>query len=299
MHQSTLSRATARLAAALMGASLLAACGGGASPTPPPDPSALLATSLAATSKLSGPIDIALTLDGTLVQSGSPAMNISGSSIVATIDGAGKQGEVTLVLKGVQGTADVNADLRVVGGIGYLQVSSLGEGWYSLPLTAAEGLVPSTVPGPSAIPSSDPAAMLAPFLKDPGVKVTSGGIQQLDGRDQDVVNVTVTGSTISALVAQAAGMAGTGAVPLPSMPATMPDIPVTFWIDHQSSQLSKVSTTFAEGGSSLTLALTIKAHSGTVSIQAPPTDKTQDATQLLQMLMSGAGGGLPFGSPAP
>lgn len=299
MHQSTLSRATARLAAAIMGASLLAACGGGAtpSPTPPPDPSALLATSLAATSKLSGPIDIALTLDGTLVQSGSPAMNISGSSIVATIDGAGNQGEVKLVLKGVQGTADVNADFRVVGGIGYLQVSPLGATWYSLPLAAAEGLVPSSAPAPSAIPSPDPAAILAPFLKDPGVKVTSGGIQQLDGRDQDVVTVTVTGSSVSAWLAQAAAMAGTGAVPLPSMPATMPDIPVTFLIDHQSSQLSKVSTTFAEGGSSLTLALTIKAHSGSVSIQAPPADQTQDATQLLQMIM--AGGGSPFGSPAP
>jgi hypothetical protein len=301
MDQSTRSRVTARLAAGMLATSLLAACGGGATPvpTPPPDPSALLATSLAATSKLSGPIDIALTLDGTLVQSGSPAMNISGSSIVATIDGAGQQGEVTLVLKGVQGTGDINADVRVTGGTAYLQAAPLGETWYSLPLAAAEGLVPSSVPAPSAIPSTDPAAMLAPFLKDPGVKVTSGGTQQLDGRDQDVVMVTITGSTVAAFVAQAAAMAGTGAVPLPSMPATMPDIPVTFWIDHQSSQLSKVSTTFAEGGSSLTVALTIKAHSGTVSIQVPPADKTQDATQLLQMVMSGAGGGLPFASPAP
>jgi hypothetical protein len=299
MNQSTLSRATARLAAAIMATSLLAACGGGAtpSPTPPPDPSALLATSLAATSKLTGPIDIALTLDGTLVQSGSPAMNLSGSSIVATVDAAGKQGEVTLVLKGVQGTGDINADVRVTGGTAYLQVSQLGATWYSLPLAAAEGLVPSSAPAPAASPSSDPAAMLSQFLKDPGVKITSGGIQQLDGRDQDVLTVTVTGSTVSALVAQAAGMAGSGVVPLPSVPATMPDIPVTFWIDHQSSQLSKVSTTFADGGSSLTVALTIKAHSGSVSIQVPPADQTQDATQLLQMF--GAGGGLPFGSPAP
>jgi hypothetical protein len=76
----------------------------------------------------------------------------------------------------------------------------------------------------------------------------------------------------------------------------MPDLPVTFWIDRQSGQLSKVSTTVTDSGSTLTVALTIKAHSGSLSIQAPPAGQTQDASQLLQMLMSG---GNPFGAPTP
>jgi hypothetical protein len=84
---------------------------------------------------------------------------------------------------------------------------------------------------------------------------------------------------------------------MPSLPPTLPDVPVSFWFDHASGQLSKVSTTIADASSTLTVALTIKAHSGTVSIQAPPADQTQDASQLLQMVM-GAGGN-PFASPAP
>jgi hypothetical protein len=150
---------------------------------------------------------------------------------------------------------------------------------------------------PSAIPSFDPSTMLAPFFRDPGVKITSGGVQQLEGRDQDVVMVTVAGSSVSAWLTQAESMAGTSSVPLPSLPPTMPDIPVTFWLDHASGQLSKVSTTIADGASTLTVALTIKTHGGSVSIQAPPADQTQDASQLLQMVM-GAGGN-PFASPAP
>jgi hypothetical protein len=308
MHLPNPRRAVARLAAAIVVASLLASCGASAmpsptpTPTPPPDPSALLTGSLAATSKLSGPLDITLTLDGQLAQSGSPTMDISGSSLAATIDPEGKQGEVTLDLRGVQATSDIKADVRVVGGTAYLQASPLGATWYSLPLSAAEGLVPSTVPVPSAAPSFDPSAMLAPFLKDPGVKITSAGVQQLDGRDQDVVTVTLAGSSVAAWLTQAESMAGTSGVPLPSVAPSMPDIPVTFWIDRASSQLSKVSTTITDSGSTLTVALTIKAHSGTVSIQAPPAGETQDASQLLQMLM-GSGGANPFGnlfaSPAP
>ena len=109
--------------------------------------------------------------------------------------------------------------------------------------------------------------------------------------------MTLAGSSVAAWLTQAESMAGTSGVPLPSVAPTMPDVPVTFWIDRQSSQLSKVSTTITDSGSTLTVALTIKAHSGTLSIQAPPADQTQDASQLLQMVM-GAGGN-PFGSPAP
>jgi hypothetical protein len=299
MHLPNPRRSGSLLAAAVLVASSLTACNAAAtpSPTPPPDPSALLTQSLAATSKLSGPIDLTLTLDGKLAQSGGATIDVSGSNLTATIDAAGKQGEVTLDLKGVQGATDIKADLRVTGGTAYAQVSPIGATWYSLPLSAAEGLVPSAAPAPSTIPSFDPSTMLAPFFRDPGVKITSGGVQQLDGRDQDVVMVTVAGSSVSAWLTQAESMAGTSSVPLPSLPPTMPDIPVTFWLDHASGQLSKVSTTIADGASTLTVALTIKAHGGSVSIQAPPADQTQDASQLLQMLI-GAGGN-PFASPAP
>jgi hypothetical protein len=292
-------RAGTRIAAAIIVAGVVAACNAAAtpSPTPPPDPSALLTQGIAATSKLTGPLDITLSVDGKLAQSGAAVMDVSGSNLVATIDTAGNQGEVTVDLKGVQAATDIKADLRVVGGKAYVQASPLGATWYSLPLSAAEGLVPSSAPVPSTIPSFDPSTMLAPFLKDPGVKITSGGVQQLDGRDQDVVTVTVAGSSVAAWLAQAESMAGTSAVPLPSLPPTLPDVPVTFWFDHASGQLSKVSTTIADASSTLTVALTIKAHSGTLSIQAPPADQTQDASQLLQMVM-GAGGN-PFASPAP
>ena len=306
MHLPNPHRAGAQLAAAIVVASIFTACSAAAapSPTPPPDPSALLTGSLAATSKLSGPLDITLTLDGKLAQSGSATMDVSGSSLVATIDQAGKQGELTVDLKGVQATTDVKADLRVVGGTAYVQASLIGDMWYALPLSAAEALMPSAVPAPSAVPSFDPSAMLAPFLKDPGVKITTAGVQQLDGRDQDVVTMTLAGSSVAAWLTQAESMAGTSGVPLPSVAPTMPDVPVTFWIDRQTSQLSKVSTTITDNGSTLTVALTIKAHGGSVSIQAPPADQTQDASQLLQMLMgSGSGGANPFGnlfsSPAP
>jgi len=306
MHLPNPHRAGARLAAAIVVASIFTACSAAAapSPTPPPDSSALLTGSLAATSKLSGPLDITLTLDGKLAQSGGATMDVSGSSLVASIDAAGNQGELTLDLKGVQAATDVKADVRVVGGTAYVQASPLGATWYSLPLSAAEALMPSAVPVPSAVPSFDPSAMLAPFLKDPGVKITTAGVQQLDGRDQDVVTMTLAGSSVAAWLTQAESMAGTSGVPLPSVAPTMPDIPVTFWIDRQSNQLSKVSTTITDSGSTLTVALTIKAHSGSLSIQAPPADQTQDASQLLQMLMgSGSGGANPFGnlfsSPAP
>lgn len=299
MHLPNPHRAGSLLAAAIVVASVLTACNASAapSPTPPPDPSALLTRGLAAMSKLSGPLDMTLTLDGKLAQAGGPAVDVSGSNVSATIDAAGNQGEVTLDLKGVQAATDIKADLRVVGGTAYVQASPLGATWYSLPLSAAEALVPSAAPVPSAIPSLDPSTMLAPFLKDPGVKITSGGVQQLDGRDQDVVMLTVAGSSVAAWLTQAESMAGTGSMPLPSLPPTMPDIPVTFWLDRASGQLSKVSTTIADAASTLTVGLTIKAHSGSVSIQAPPADQTQDASQLLQMVM-GAGGN-PFASPAP
>ena len=292
-------RAGTRIAAAIIVAGVLAACNAAAtpSPTPPPDPSALLTQGIAATSKLTGPLDITLSVDGKLAQSGAAAMDVSGSNLVATIDTAGNQGEVTVDLKGVQAATDIKADLRVVGGTAYVQASPLGAMWYSLPLSAAKALVPSSAPVPSTIPSFDPSTILAPFLKDPGVKITSGGVQQLDGRDQDVVTVTVAGSSVSAWLAQAESMTGTTAVPMPSLPPTLPDVPVSFWFDHASGQLSKVSTTIADASSTLTVALTIKAHSGTVSIQAPPADQTQDASQLLKMVM-GAGGN-PFASPAP
>jgi hypothetical protein len=304
MHLPNPRRAGSRLVAGIFVASLVSACGAAATPipTPPPDPSALLASSIGAMSKLSGPLDITLTVDGKLAQAGSATMDVSGSSVVATIDQAGKQGEVTLDLKGVQATSDVKADVRVVSGTAYLQASLLGATWYSLPLSAAEGLVPSAVPLASAVPSFDPSALLAPMLKDPGVKITSAGVQQLDGRDQDVVTMTLAGSSIATWLTQAESMAGTSGVPLPSIAPSMPDIPVTFWIDRQSSQLSKVSTTITDSGNTLTVALTIKAHSGSVSIQVPPADQTQDAAQLLKMLM-GSGGANPFGnlfpSPAP
>jgi hypothetical protein len=301
MHLPNPHRAGARLAVAMVVASLFAACSAGAtpSPTPPPDPSALLTGSLAATSKLSGPLDITLTLDGKLAQSDATPMDISGSTLVVSMDQAGKQGELTVDLKGVQAATDIKADVRVVGGTAYVQASPLGATWYSLPLSAAEGLVPSEVPVPSAVPSFDPSAVLSTLLEDPGVKISSGGIQQLDGRDQDVVTVTVAGSSLAAWLTQAESMAGTTGVPLPSLAPGMPDLPVTFWIDRQSSQLSKVSTTITDGGSTLTVALTIKAHSGSLAVQAPPADQTQDASQLLQTLMgsgAGAGGGNPFGN---
>ena len=292
-------RSGTRIATAIIVASVVAACNAAAtpSPTPPPDPSALLTQGIAATSKLTGPLDLTLSLDGKLAQSGAAAMDVSGSSLSATIDTAGNQGEVTVDLKGVQAAADLKADLRVVGGTAYVQAGPLGATWYSLPLSSAAALVPSSAPVPSAIPSFDPGAMLAPFLKDPGVKITSGGMQQLDGRDQDVVMVTVAGSAVAGWLAQAESMTGASGVPLPSLPPTLPDVPVTFLFDHQTGQLSKVSTTIADASSTLTLGLTIKAHAGAVSIQAPPADQTQDASQLLQMVM-GAGGN-PFASPAP
>lgn len=306
MHLPNPHRAGARLATAMVVASLLAACSAGAtpSPTPPADPSALLTRSLAATSRLSGPLDVTLTLDGKLAQSDGTTMDISGSTLVVSVDQAGKQGELIMNLKGVPAATDINADVRVMGGTAYLQASPLGATWYSLPLAAAEGLVPSTPPVASAQPSVDPAAMLAPLLKDPGVKITSGASQQLDGRDQEVVTVTVSGSSLATWLTQAETLAGTTGVPLPSVAPGMPDLPVTFWIDSQSNQLSKVSTTLTDSGSSLTLALTIKAHAGSLSIQAPPAGQTQDASQLLQLLMgSGSGGANPFGnlfaSPAP
>ena len=310
MHLQSRYRAAARLLAVMAVAALVAACSAGAtpsptpSPTPPPDPSALLTGSLLATSKLTGPLDVTLTLDGTLAQSDGTTMNISGSNLTVSMDQASQQGELTLDLKGVQGATDVTADVRVVGGTAYLSASPLGATWYSLPLSTAEGLVPSTLPVPSAEPSQDPAAMLAPLLQDPGVTITSGGTQQLDGRDQQVLTVTIAGSSVLSWLTKAESMAGTSAVPLPSLAPTMPDIPVTFWIDQQSTQLSKVSTTISASGSTLPLALTVKAHSGSLAIQAPPAGQTQDASQLLQMMMgSGAGGTNPFGnlfaSPAP
>lgn len=299
MHLPRPDRARTRIAAAIIVASVVAACNAAVtpSPTPPPDPSALLTQGITATSKLTGPLDITLSVDGKFAQSYAAPTDVSGSNLVATIDTAGNQGEVTLDLKGLQAGTDIKADLRVVGGKAYVQASPLGATWYTLPLSAAEALVPSSAPVPSTIPSFDPSTMLAPFLKDPGVKITSGGVQQLDGRDQDVVTVTVAGSSVAAWLAQAESMTGASGVPLPSLPPTLPDVPVTFWFDHASGQLSKVSTTVADATSTLTLALTIKSHSGTVSIQAPPADQTQDASQLLQMVM-GAGGN-PFASPAP
>jgi hypothetical protein len=304
MNLPYLKGAATRLAATIVVTSLLAACGAAAtpSPTPPPDPGALLTGALAATSKVSGPLDVTLALDGKLAQSDGTTMDVTGSNLVATIDTAGNQGELTVDLKGVQAAGDIKADLRLVGGTAYVQAGPLGATWYSLPLSAAAALMPSSVPLPSAVPSFDPSAVLAPLLKDPGVAITSGSVQQLDGRDQDVVTVTITGPSLARWLAQAESMAGTSGVPLPSIAPTMPDVPVTVWIDRQSHQLSKVSTTITDGGSSVTLALTVKAHAGTVSIQAPPADQTQDASQLLQMFM-GAGGGNPFGnlfpSPAP
>ena len=231
-------------------------------------------------------------------------MDISGSSLVASIDTAGKQGELTLDLKGVQGATDITADLRVLNGTAYVQASPLGATWYSLPLSAAEALAPSALPVASAVPSFDPATVLAPILKDPGVKIEMGAGQQLDGRDQDVVTVTIAGATLSTWITQAASMAGTTGVPLPSVAPDMPDLPVTFWVDHQSGQLSKVSTTISDSSSTLTVALTIKAHAGSLAIQAPAADQTQDASQLLQMIMGAGGGGANpfgnlFGSPAP
>jgi len=190
-----------------------------------------------------------------------------------------------------------------VGGTAYVQASPLGPTWYSLPLTAAEGLVPSTAPVPSAVPSFDPATILAPFLKDPGVVIALGNSQQLDGRDQDVVTMTVAGSTLAAWLTQAESMAGSSGMPLPSVSPGMPDIPLTFWIDRQSNQLSKVSTTITDGSSTLTVALAIKAHVGTVAIQAPPADQTQDASVLLKSFMGAGDGTNPFStlfaSPAP
>ena len=221
-------------AAAVM-VSLVAACGASATPnpTPPPDPSALLSASLATTSKLSGPLDLTLSIDGKLAQSDGTTMDISGSSLVATIDRAGNQGELTVDLKGVQASSDVKADVRVVGGTAYVQASLLGSAWYSLPLAAAQALVPSAIPVPSALPSFDPSALLAPFLKDPGVTITSDGVQQLDGRDQDVVTATITSSTVATWMARAESMAGSSGVALPSIAPTVPDIPVTIWIDRQ------------------------------------------------------------------
>ncbi len=306
MHLQKPNRVATRLLAMMAVAGLVAACSAGATPSPTaaPDPSALLTGSLLATSKLTGPLDVTLALDGTLAQSDGTTMNISGSNLTLSMDQAGAQGELIVDLKGMQGATDITADVRVVGGTAYVSASPLGATWYSLPLSAAEGLVPSSLPVSSAEPSQDPAAMLAPLLKDPGVTITSGGVQQLDGRAQQVVIVTVAGSSVASWLSQAESMAGTSAVPLPSLPPTMPDIPVTFWIDQQSNQLSKVSTTISDSGSTLTLALTVKAHSGSLAIQAPPAGQTQDASQLLQMLMgSGGSGANPFGnlfaSPAP
>jgi hypothetical protein len=294
------------LAAAVVVASLFAGCGAAATPSPTPvqDPSALLGTSLATTAKLTGPIDVTLSLDGKMAQSDGTTSDVSGSTVVATIDRAAAQGELILDLKGVQGATDIKADVRVVNGTAYVQADLLGATWYSLPLSAAEALIPSAVPMPSAIPSFDPGTVLAPLLKDPGVKITSNGVQQLDGRDQDVVTVTLSAASIAAWAAQAESLAGTSGVALPSIAPNIPDIPVTVWIDRQTQQLSKISTSITDSGSSLTVALTIKAHSGSVSVQAPPADQTQDASQLLQMFMgSGSGGANPFGnlfgSPAP
>jgi hypothetical protein len=310
MQLQNLLRAGVRLAAAAIAATIVAACGATAtpSPTPPPDPSALLARSLTATSNLAGPVDVAVTLDGKLAQSDGTTMDISGSTITATVDRAGKQGELTVDLKGVQPGSEVKADLRVVGDTAYVQAGLLGATWYSLPLSAARALVPSALPEPSVAPSFDPQAMLSPLLEDPGVKITSSGTQQLDGRNQDVVVLTVTGSSVAAWLQQAESMAGSSGapmgLPLPSIAPSMPDLPVTFWIDSQTGQLSKASTSITDGTSTLSVAVTIKAHSGSVSIQAPPAGETQDASQLLQMLMgSGSGGTNPFGnlfgSPAP
>ena len=298
-------RGGVRLAAAVVVASLFAGCGAAATPSPTPvqDPSALLGTSLAATAKLTGPIDVTLSLDGKLAQSDGTTSDVSGSTVVATIDRAAAQGELTVDLKGVQGATDIKADVRVVNGTAYVQADLLGGTWYSLPLSAAEALVPSAAPLPSAIPSFDPATVLAPLLKDPGVKITSGGVQQLDGRDQDVVTVTLSGASIAAWAAQAGSMAGTSGLALPSIAPNIPDVPVTVWIDRQTQQLSKVITSITESGTSLTVALTIKAHNGNVSVQAPPADQTQDASKLLQMFMGSGGGANPFGnlfgSPAP
>ena len=181
MHLQNRNRLAARLTAVATVAALVAACSAGAtpsptpSPTPPPDPSALLTGSLAATSKLAGPLDITLALDGKLAQSDGTTMNISGSNLTVAMDPAGQQGELTLDLKGVQGATDITADVRVVGGTAYLRPARSGQRGTRCRSPTAEGLVPSALPVPSAAPSLDPAAMLAPLLKDPGITITSGG----------------------------------------------------------------------------------------------------------------------------
>ena len=292
-----------RLLAPVALATLLAGCGASAtpSPTPPPDPTLLLTSAVAATSTTTGPIDLGVTLDGKILESGKTT-DISGSSLSATIDTANKQAEVAVTLKGVQGTGDLTGTLRVVADIAYVQVSLLGPTWYSLPLSAASQLAPSTAPQASL----DPGKVFGSLLTDPSVKITYVGTGQLNGRDQNEVAVLVPGKTLATWLSTAESMAGTsgvaGAVPLPSM-GTVPDVTVNVWIDRQSGAFSKASTTLSDSGSTVTIGVTLKSHEGTVSIQAPPADQTQSAEQLLSTLMGGGSGTNPFGglsgSPTP
>lgn len=300
MHQSTRHAAAGRIAATIAVAGLLAGCGAGATPTPPPDPTALLTSSVQATSKLTGPLDLAVTFDGKIVEGGKTT-TLSGSQITASFDGAAKQADVNVTIKGIEGTGDFTAAVRVVNDTAYLKAGMLGESWYSLPLSTAEGMMPSAAPEASV----NPAAMLDPFTKDPGVKVTYAGTEQIDGRDQHKITITVTGASAAKWLSEASSMAGSAAMPLPSMD-TVPDVTVNVWLDRQSGAFTKATSTFSDSaGSSLTIAATLKAHQGTLSVQAPPADQVQPAEQLLQMFLglSGGGGQNPFGdlfgSPAP
>lgn len=298
MHETSRHAVARRIAAPIVVAGLLAGCGAGATPTPPPDPTALLTSSAEATSKLSGPLDLAITFDGKIVESGKTT-ELSGSKITAAFDRDGKQADVNVTIKGVEASGDFTAALRVVNDTAYVQAAMLGPSWYSLPLSTAESLMPSAAPEASM----DPKTVLDPLTKDSGVKITYAGTEQLDGRDQHKITVTVTGASASKFLSEASSLTG-GAAPLPSMEA-VPDVTVNVWIDRQSGAFSKATTTISDtAGSSLSIAVTLKAHSGSLSVQAPPADQVQPAEQLLQMFMglSGSGGnpfGDLFGTPAP
>ncbi len=292
------------LAAGLAGcaAGTLPPVGPTAAPVPSLAPADLLSQAAEAARTSTAPVDIVITMSGRISSSASAEpVTLDGTTVSMSFQAQPLMMLVKLHVP-VAGAGTTDMELRVVDGVMYFSMPGALAGWYSMSLDELTGLseaAGSGATGLGAQPSIDPK-VLADLLQGDGLRIEYGAPEQLDGRAMRVVTITATKAWIERVLTTALDASG-GTTSLPmsmdELKAALPaEIPMSLWIDAETSLLRRFTISIAPGGDQrLDLTVDIRAHDGPLQVAAPPAGEVKSFTDMF----GGSLPGLPLESLAP
>jgi len=193
-------------------------------------------------------------------------VKLDGTAIEGDVDVTNQAAHLSLTVPAMEllGNLPITGDIVVVNNALYYKVSLLGTKYTKSDLGSLTGGLPVSVPtpGPSALTSlTDRSAQLRAAMQQAGVTATLVGVDQIDGKDANHINISIP---LDKLNAEIAAQASTS----PAM--KIDSASVDFWVYKDSNRLAKIEIKGASASlGALGFTITVTNYDQPVTIAAP------------------------------